>query len=166
MKPTTDIRELERSLSFQNRLWKIQRIGWVVMGALILASLLGLLGSGGLLNETTQHSTDGRLQVNYDRFIRFDAPGTLRLQLAAQNSTARLWLDKDYLKALDIEWITPSPLRVSADASGLTYEFAPRAPGTSLPVSIKFQTQAVGLLQARIRLEGGTTLSFTQFSYP
>ncbi|MEK8090380.1 hypothetical protein [Thermithiobacillus plumbiphilus] len=161
-----DIRELEKELSFQKRLWKTQRIGWITTGLLLLAAVLGLLGSGGPLNETELHSADGRVLVSYDRFIRFDAPGTLRIKLPAQGSIARLWLDKDYLNALDIQWITPGPLRVSADSSGLTYEFAPTAPGTSLPVEIKFQTQTVGSLQGRLRLEDGTILGFTQFSYP
>ena len=38
--------ELETDESFQRNEWRIQRVGWIVWSLVIIAGLIGLLGSG------------------------------------------------------------------------------------------------------------------------
>jgi hypothetical protein len=66
----SDIAELVgESLSLQRREWRVDRVGWVVMGLILVAGLLGVWG-GGLLGSVTATGSDGRVLVDYDRFVR------------------------------------------------------------------------------------------------
>ena len=66
--------ELHQDPRFTRRIAAIQRAGWVVMGLVIAAALLGLFGAGPL-SRATAEAADGTLRLEYDRFGRLSAPG-------------------------------------------------------------------------------------------
>jgi hypothetical protein len=110
--------EIAQDLDFQRKEWRVQRIGWVVMALLILASLLGLTGRG-VLARATIGDTGSRLQLTYSRFDRLEAPTTLDLQIAGDAVTGEqveLWVDRDYLQSLQIEQVVPEPEEVRGTA--------------------------------------------------
>ena len=59
--------DIEQDLSFQHREWRRERIGWVVIGLILLAGLLGLFGHHPFARATSQ-TAKGQLTVEYDRF--------------------------------------------------------------------------------------------------
>jgi hypothetical protein len=72
--------EIAEDYEFQKRLWIVQRVGWVVMGLLSLAGLLGLLGAG-LFSQTKAGQPSDPLWLEYERFERFQSPVQLKVHV-------------------------------------------------------------------------------------
>lgn len=68
--------EVDQDLAFERKSWAAQRIGWGVMTLAIVAALAGLLGSGPA-SRTRAETPDGAIAVEYDRFVRANAPTDL-----------------------------------------------------------------------------------------
>jgi hypothetical protein len=59
--------EVNADIEFQRRVWRVQRIGWLIIAAVIVAALLGVFGGGPLSRAAVQG--DG-LRLEYERFAR------------------------------------------------------------------------------------------------
>lgn len=156
-------------LAYQHREWTAQRIGWVVMGLLVVAALLGLLGSMGPLSTAHSATPDESLGVSYLRFERHHAPARLVVQVAPEAVEAgevRLWLDEDYLGTLGLQSIVPEPESMELGAERVTYVFA--VGEGSGPMEIVFMYQHDGFWQqdARLGLVNGPSVEFDQFIFP
>src|SRR4051794_40698086 len=106
MSPVPRVRdlEIEQDLAYQRREWAFERVGWLLLGLLLLAALVGLLGRGPLSN-TTAGDPGGPLRVEYQRFLRHRSTSTLRVHLgpnAARGNEAHLWLDREYLEGMEV----------------------------------------------------------------
>jgi hypothetical protein len=160
--------ELEQDLDFERRSWTIERIGWVVMAMVGLAALAGLLGPGPL-SETTAGEQGGPLRLEYSRFGRFRAPLTLRVHVglnAGQQGPVRLWLNRKYLDAVQIEQITPQPWQVEAEPEQMTYVFPVSEPSRSTVITFSLKTGRFGRQRGCVGVADGPTLCFRQFIYP
>ena len=160
--------ELEQNADFQRRSWALQRLGWAVMGLLILAALLGLFG-GGLLSSTTTSSQNGWLALQYDRFWRLQSPMTLRVTLrptALRADEAHIWLSRAYLEDVSVQHVQPSPHRVEAGAERLTYIFALSQAGQPMEVNFTVEPQRPGRVAGQLGLTDSTSLHFAHFIYP
>lgn len=161
--------DIQQELEHQRRVWKWQRICWVLLLLLILATLLGLFGQG-LLSDAIVGDERSPLWLEYDRFGRLDAETTrLRVHLgagAAQNGEVRFWLSREYLEKIRILQVTPQPERVEAAHDRFIFVF--HAAGLDAPTTLTFQLEAkrIGRLHAMAGLEEGAALSFDQFIYP
>jgi hypothetical protein len=162
--------EVNENIDFQRRIWRFQTVGRVVMALVLVAALLGLLGPGLLSNGASADSPQAELGVKeYERFLRFMKPTTLRIGLepgAVTEREARVWLDRQYIEGVQIQHITPQPQRVEAGSKGLTYVFNVEDPNQSTAFSFDLQPQKMGLLQGRVGLEDEEPVSFKQFVYP
>jgi hypothetical protein len=152
--------EVETDLKFQRRVWRAQRIGWLVIGAAILAALLGLFGTGPLSRASTD---GGGLRVEYDRFARREQPMRLRLVLPESKLDAQVSLARDYLEGLRVEQVVPEPKEVEVVGRWLVYHFS--GPG---PLAVTFDVQpiAFGRLAGLAEISPGEGVSFQQFIYP
>lgn len=160
--------EIDEDLSFQRRSWRIQRIGWAVMALVILGALLGLLGPGPL-SSTTSGNPDGPLEVEYDRFLRFETDTHLQIHLqpnAQSSDTVHLWLDRHFLEDVQIIEVTPPPDQVEPGPDRLVYHYQKTEPNTPTAVTIYFEPHAVGRLEGRIGVGEEPGVTFNQFVYP
>ena len=93
--------EVHEDLMFQRRSWLVQRVGWIAMALVLLATLVGLFGGAGLLGgEAKAGSKDAMVSVSYERFLRYMKPTTLQIQLsqeAGKEGKVSVWLDREYL---------------------------------------------------------------------
>jgi hypothetical protein len=152
--------EIETDLEFQRRVWRAQRIGWLVIGAVIVAALSGVFGTGPL----SRAATDGAgLRVEYDRFARREQPMRLRLVLPESKSDAQVSLAREYLEGLRIERVVPEPREVESAGRWLVYRFS--GPG---PLAVVFDVQpiAFGRLEGIAKISPGARVAFQQFIYP
>jgi hypothetical protein len=160
--------EIDQDLAFQRRSWTVQRVGWVVIGVLLVLALAGLLGSGPLSRQ--QVELPGLLRLEYERFTRYQTPHTLTVRLqpgATSAAEARVWVDRRYLEGTKVEAITPSPLRVEAAADRLVYIFAMSRPGDPVTIAFTLQSEELGPRSGRVGLGGaGPVAPFRQFVYP
>ncbi len=66
-------------LEFQRRWWRFERIVWIFFTLLIVCDLLGLFGRGPLA-KAQLHSSDGALNVRYERIERTGTPSMMVIQ--------------------------------------------------------------------------------------
>ncbi|ABG03678.1 hypothetical protein Rxyl_0708 [Rubrobacter xylanophilus DSM 9941] len=155
--------ELAEDLGFQERMWRAQRISWAVMAALALAALLGLFGGGPLAGAS---AGGGEVSVpEYERFVRFGSPTTLRVRLEppAGGGEVRLWVEQGYLEGVRLQRITPEPAGAEAARGGVLYTF--RASGGPAVVTFDLEPDRAGLLEGSLR-SGGGSVTLRQFVYP
>ena len=160
--------ELEEDIGFQRRDWAVRHIAWAVLVLVFLAALLGLFGNG-ILSKATLGDDGMPLQVEYQRFGRHKAPMGLKMRLgpeAVQEGKVRLWLERSYLNTMQVETIVPQPGSVESGANHLIYVF--NVSSSNFPVEVTFlmQSESIGRQTGRLGLEGGPSLSFSQFIYP
>jgi len=159
--------ELEEDLKFQRGEWIAQRIGWGVMALVVIAALLGLFG-GGPLSRATVSDDQGLLVVDYNRFLRHHKADTLRLKLTPDHGAneVHLRVSADYLDALEIQQITPEPVRMTLEEGWQVLVFRVSQPGSPVAVTVHFEPDDFGSLTAQMRLNDQSPIVFEQFIYP
>jgi hypothetical protein len=166
--PNIDDLQIEQDLCFQKRFWRMQRLGWWGMALTVLAALLGLFGSGPLSIASAGDSS-GKIFVEYERFLRFNATTTLqfKIQPDPQHPTAlRLWFARDYWDAFQIQQITPLPSRMQVAPNQVILIFEVAEASQPVSVSLYLSTLQMGLLWAEVGIVDGATLRYRHFVYP
>ena len=159
--------QISDDLEQQRRDWMFERIGWILLAAALFAALAGLFGPG-IFGTAHASAADGRLSVEYLRFVRARSPQELRVIVQPQNSgdaRFRVWIDSAYVDALSLERVTPRPDTVHAGAERITFEFAwDEAPG-QVPITFEIEPREAGRLRARIGIDNAVA-EIRQFVYP
>ena len=165
--PRNDDLEIEESIEFQRREWRAERIGWAVMGVVILLAVLGFFGGAGPFQMGSARAD--RLEIRFDRFARLQAPARLQVRVQAGTSdadTVAIWIDRDFLESIRLEGVTPEPDGVDAAADRLVFSFSLLRAGESIDVTYHFTTLSIGLHQGRVGLSSGSSLEISQFTFP
>jgi hypothetical protein len=160
--------ELHQDLSFQRAEWVFERVGWAVLVFLLAAALLGLLG-GGPLSGASAQAPDGSLDIEYERFLRYHAPTTLQVHVApgaAEGGVLRLWLDRDYLDALEVKEVVPAPDRVVVGEGTVTYHLRVADPSRPVLVTFRLEADRAGSVAGRAGVAGRGAAEFSHFVYP
>lgn len=153
---------VKEDFAFAKKEWKIQRIGWLLLGLIALAAVLGLFG-GGVWSSASL--ADHGLHLQYERFERLQRPTRIQLRLSGRSGEAiTIFLDRAYLNAIRIERIIPQPEKVQASARGLFYQFSVK--DDPISVTFHFEIEQAGRVAGQIGLVDGPMLSFNQFVYP
>jgi hypothetical protein len=152
--------EIETDVNFQRREWTAQRIGWIVIAAVILAALLGIFGAGPVSRASGQAPG---LQLEYDRFVRWRQPMKLRCFVSETKPETQIAMSRNYLDAVQIEQITPPPVQAEAVGAWLVYRFAGPAP---MAVTFNIKAEEFGNLTGAVRIPDGEAVSFHHFIYP
>jgi hypothetical protein len=160
--------ELDEQLAFQERQWRWERIGWVVIALVIIAGLLGAFGTGPLASATVR-STDDGLAVSYERVVRHQGEAEFRLHIDPALIPGRevdVWFSTSTVTAVRIESVAPEPSEVEAGADRTTWTFA--VDPSAGPVTIIFHVtpQEMGWRTVELGVAGGTSLSFHQLVLP
>jgi hypothetical protein len=153
--------QVEQDLGFQYREWITQRIGWVVIGLVVVAALLGAFGTGPVSSSSV--SGPG-LQLEYERFGRVQKTTSLRFYLADTQEAATVSISRQYLQSVQVEHIAPEPQKVESDAHWLIYHFPTRRKPAE--ISFHLKPEKFGSLLGEARLAEGEAISFSQFIYP
>ncbi len=105
--------EIDLDPDFERRILRFQQAGWAVLGLIVLAALLGLFNTG-LFSKAVVADPEVPLRLEYDHFLRYQAPQRLRIRvgpLAAPDRRVRLWISDDYLEGVQVRQIDPRPER-------------------------------------------------------
>ena len=159
--------DIDEDMEYQRRAWRLQRIGWIAIGVLLFAALLGLFGQGPL-SRSVAADPRNRITVEYDRIARYEAPFRLVIHhdaLSDSPRTARLWIASDYARSLRIEEITPEADRTEVGADGLVYVFhvAGHQPAT---ITVTGTMQDVGWVHGRVGTGPSDAVAFRHFVFP
>lgn len=153
---------------FSRREWLVQRVAWAVALLALVAAMGGLFGGG---PASRASASAGELRVEYERFTRRLAPADLVVRLGgtpARPERRGVWLDAEYLEAVEVQRVTPQPDQVVSSGSRVTYLFTldiqpdARAPS----VAFALRSRRMGVQHARVGLVGGPAVTFRQLVYP
>jgi hypothetical protein len=160
--------ELDQDLEYQQREWMAERISWVVWLLLLLAALLGILGSGPVSNATAG-SQDGPLWVEYQRLARHRSPTTIIVHTRpeiAQDGTLQLQFDQEFIGKVQIERIDPEPDQVQIGMGRITYSFQVSEGDAPLHIIYHMQLETMGSVSTPLGIVGGPEVTVSQFVYP
>lgn len=149
----------------ERREWIVQRFGWVLMILLSLAALAGVLGDG-LASRSQAGKIGSDLYVEYDRFIRHQAPFAIKLYckpgLQKQFSIS---FDRSFLEQCEIKEIQPAPNSTALSANQCVFHFESSSDQVQLIVW-RFEAEAFGKIESQIALNGKTTIKTEQLIWP
>lgn len=161
--------ELAEDMKFQRVSWRVQRAGWLLMLAVAVAAMLGLFGQGPLAKGNAGDASSG-FSIGFERFTRLSAPQSLDIEIGpaarTTDSSASLWIDRDWLDAHEVNNILPEPESSSLLADRVVYTFTAPASGGSLKVRFRLEAREFGRMQGRAGVPGGPSYSFGQLAYP
>jgi hypothetical protein len=159
MAPFEDATDLE----FQRRQWAFERVAGIVLTALVIMAILGLFGSGPLDAQSVQTS---KLDLEYSRFLRREAPNQMRLTVRPGTPDGfTISLDQAYLEHNDLESLDPEPESTVLKANRLEIQFASKGPGPFV-VIMRLRPSQTGPLSGTVRLEPEQAITLSQFVYP
>jgi hypothetical protein len=166
----TSTQELEEpaNLAAQRRESRIERWGWCVWGATVVAALLGGLGPG-LLSARTSTSPDGRLTVRYDAILRHDAPSRLVVDCESASGNMAptgIALPREFAHRNIMEAIVPQPVDEQLLPEEVLYRFRTEDARGPLRVQYVYRTATLGWQQLEVRVEGGPRVEIAQFVCP
>lgn len=139
------------------------------MTVVVLAGLLGLLGSGPLGRRSVT-TPDGALRVEYERFVRRGTRTTLLVRMEPTRPRApvlTLRLAQPYLDEMLIESVFPPPRRgqVGRDHVTLDFDLDSQQSGP-LTVAIQVLPAGIGGRWAAVALDAGPEVGFRQWVNP
>ncbi|WP_312601946.1 MULTISPECIES: hypothetical protein [Pseudomonas] len=157
---------IQEDLCVQKRIWMIERIGWYLLCAIVILTLLGLF-SKGPLSHTEIQSPDGELIIVYERFARNGAsmPVTIKAKAGADGK-ATILLDGSLLDSFSVDSLQPEPVESRSYGSGMRLTYLADDRGW-VQTHLSLRAQGVGLSRSVVStLTSGPALQLTQFIYP
>lgn len=155
--------DCDEDIDQQQRMWRIERAGWLLMALVMLAALLGFTGHG-LFSERSAGSPEAGFVVSYHRFERYAAPTLLTvLPSDGDSGEIRLRVDQEFLRKIAFLRVDPEPVRVELDSGYDIFVFAVKAPG---PIVFHYEPLAPGPMAITLGLEGRPLQTLSQFVFP
>lgn len=158
--------EIEEDVPYQRKFWRVQRVGWFLMGALLFLAMLGFAGPG-IIGKTVSSDPEGVIKLEYDRFIRIQTDSDMKIMLTPPQrrdpfiiSASREYLDKMY-----IVQVIPAPDLTEAADGKVLYYFR-NMKGSTVSVSFLLKPQAAGVARGSFGAENGTEVFFRQYILP
>lgn len=159
-----DIGENQR---FHGSVQKARQAASILMAALVLLALSGLFGSGPISSSVAgqRHSP---IWVEYDRFVRRDAPMELKVHLTpadASGGQLELKIDNAYLNQVELHGIVPPPGQIRVSGNQTVCDFAAVHPNHEMTIQFFIEPNNAGVLRGGIEANGHAQ-TVNQFVYP
>lgn len=113
--------EIEEHIDYQRIFWRIQRVGWVLLAALLVASGLGLLGSGGPLHDEVL-GAGSAFRVEHPRVQRMSSEFEARFEVADADSLT-LTFPARFFEEHRVEGWVPEPASSKAEGDNVQLTF-------------------------------------------
>ncbi|MGH7169787.1 MAG: hypothetical protein ACRELF_14600 [Gemmataceae bacterium] len=155
-------------LAFEQRWWRIQRIGWVILILLMIGGVAGVFGHGPL-SKATVHPPGSQVQVRYDRLARRETPSSLELRLdkaALVSGQVRIRLNHALVNEMQLQQIVPTPTSAEPLADGARFLFQIDPTRDSAFIVFTESPTTPGILKGEVTVEGAEPVRFRQFIYP
>jgi len=160
--------EINQDLGFERRSWKVERVAWIIAALILVAALLGFLGPGPL-GKATAASPDKSLSLDYFRVEHYGAPVELHFHIdgaLAKDGALQVWLDRDFVEALEIEHIDPKPESVQINGERFVYVFRTASAPETIRIFFHVEPNKFGKTPARAGVVNGPEIRFSQFYMP
>jgi hypothetical protein len=128
----------------------------------------GVFGHGPVATSEVR-SSDGRLEVEYERIARHASERPLRLTIRpgpARDTTVDVWISREFVEGLNIRRIEPEASEEHAGDSGTTYRFRVSDPTRPAHIAFHVEPEDLGGRRATIGLVNGDSVRFKQYVLP
>jgi hypothetical protein len=150
--------QLKEEQDLHEKGWVIQRVGWVIMFAIVLAGALGLFGEG-LISK--QKSSNEAVSVEFERFFRYEAEMDIRIQ--SSEHIASVTLPQQYIKNFRTLRFEPEPENTTTINDGVVYNFLP---GNNRILTIYLDPKSYGTISGTLKVNGTSNFNLNHFIYP
>ncbi len=154
--------EIDEDIQFQQKEWFLQRIGFALLFAFVLAALLGFTGMGGPMSRGEAGERGGPLHVEYARFVRRGGSSTVKLHLRVAPGEVRFWVAAPYFEHVRVDSVAPTPELVSVEKDRHVYLI--RAGSPAVTVTLEVLHESAGTLNAQVGLVDGPSVRFSQLA--
>ena len=151
---------LAHSRSEPRQGWRLERIGWALATLLVLAATLGLFGDGPLARASAS-GADGT-SVRYERFSRTRRPVDIEAVRPASADPARLRVDEEFLRAVELLALDPPPSRWRVAGEDRIYEFE----GATSTVVLHVEYRRAGRVVGSIAWGAADPVAFSTLVFP
>jgi hypothetical protein len=156
---------IHEDMQFQQRTWRAERVGWIVMALLFVAALTGVFIHGPV-SRTTARSVDDSLAIDYQRFAHKTALTHFVVRVSPPlPDQVLVRLSPSFADMHDTDSVEPRPIRSSGGSYGLEFTF-PRSAAGDLAVHIAARPKRFGLMSLHVEVEGRGAVNVTQLVYP
>lgn len=159
--------DIDQNLDFQRKAWKVQRITWAVMLAILLAVGLGFLGAAGPANYRT--SSNNSVKVGFQSFVHRIAPTDIHVTLSQlSGDSTQLLISRDFMGNYQVQSIVPQPDSVDGSSDMLVYHFnvAPGATSMNVDFSLLSDRAAFGTIKGSFGPDRADLITIKQVVYP
>jgi hypothetical protein len=141
----------------------LQRIGWALLLAFVLAGAAGAFGNGALSRVSVRHPG---LTIEYERMLRLLVVSEIRVRFEAPaGAAARIAVEPTRAPELEVRSVMPEPVSERATALGSVYELA-AVPGRALEVVLRCVPRRPGRSAISIHVEGREPVVLRQWVLP
>lgn len=158
--------DIKQNHRFQRNEWRVERFGWLLLAAFILAGMLGFLGPGPF-SHTTAESEAGNIGVEYQRVTHHEADDSLTLSFSEEtidNDKITAELTGSWVEGVDLSGITPQPSAQYAIPDGVALEFDVLEPG-DVQAAFTFRAQDYWMLNGEVTVRSDS-VAFSQLVLP
>ena len=156
---------IREDMAFQQRSWRLERIGWVVLTLIIFAALAGVFFHGPA-SYARARNADNSMAVDYERFAHKTARTYFTVRATAPIGDELMFrLSPIFADTHDIELIQPHPLRARGGTYGLELVF-PRSAAGDVAFHIAARPKRFGTMSLHLEAEGRSSLNIFQLIYP
>lgn len=157
---------VQEHMRWQRIEWRIQRIGFVLLLAMVIGGACGLF-SKGFLSDRTIASPNGELQVEYERFARQQSDMAMKIRLhPLRDKLYRITLSGDGIDNFQLQSVQPQPLRAESRDRSLTLWYQTQSLNQGASVWLGGQPQSPGTYRFTVSDSEGAQVQFTQWVYP
>ena len=153
-------------LEFQRKWWRFEKIVWPFLLAIVVVDLMGGFGRGWLA-KAKRSSSDGAMQVDYERIERASTPSVMTFRFGPKtirDGRIVLYVSDSVVKTLGAQRIAPQPAISNVGDGGISYVFpASKAPAM---VQIQLEPSFPGWHTFTVRSEGSPAVNGDVFVMP
>jgi hypothetical protein len=152
--------EVNDDVSFQKKIWFMERIFWVLLFLFVALSFWGLFGQGPAAKASAEKNN---IKLSYNKFLRHGDFTSIKIQLPPQ-ARPIIGLPKDYVNNVQSMTIVPEPEKSFFVQDQIKYIFMIDETSRA-EINITFKPVKRGRINGFIQ-NNGTYINFSQFVYP
>lgn len=157
---------VKEDMPWQRLEWRIQRVGYALLVLIVIAGACGAF-SKGFLSDQQVSSSDGRMQVDYERFGRLDSNMDMNLHLhQLKGDYYQITMSGEQLDELQIQTLQPQPDEAWSDAHTLILRWLRRAGQQDATIWLSAQPQNYGRFTFTLQLDDSSQVKLTSLVYP